>query len=138
MQFSFRDVLEQQFGAEGADSVFRQAGYLAGRAFYDNNLVGSKDFNEFIFRMQSSLKDWGIGILRMEKVDLPNYSFVLTISEDADCSGLPDINAVVCVYDEGFLAALLESFFERRFRVREIDCWCTGDRTCRFEAELVQ
>ena len=35
---------------------------------------------------------------------------------------------------EGFIAALLESFTGKKFTVKEIDCWCTGDRTCRFEA----
>ncbi|MEI6451670.1 MAG: 4-vinyl reductase, partial [Actinomycetes bacterium] len=42
----------------------------------------------------------------------------------------------ICVYDEGFIAALLESYTGRRFVVKEVDCWCTGDRTCRFTAEV--
>jgi len=31
---------------------------------------------------------------------------------------------------------LLESFSGKNFNVREIDCWCTGARTCRFEAKV--
>ena len=56
----------------------------------------------------------------------------ITISEDLDCSGLPELDYEVCKYDEGFIAALLESFTGKSFQVKEIDCWCTGDRTCRF------
>jgi predicted hydrocarbon binding protein len=43
----------------------------------------------------------------------------------------------VCVYDEGFIAGLLECLTGSRFKVKEVDCWCTGDRTCRFDARAV-
>lgn len=76
----------------------------------------------------------GIGILRVEEEDLSNGRLVLTVSEDLDCSGLPELSYEFCTYDEGFIAALLESFTGIRFQVKEIDCWCTGDRTCRFLA----
>jgi predicted hydrocarbon binding protein len=60
----------------------------------------------------------------------------MSISEDLDCSGLPELDYEICVYDEGFIAGLLESFTGERFSVKEVDCWCTGDRTCRFVAEI--
>lgn len=34
MQFTFRDVMEVEFGTEAADRVFYQAGLIAGREFY--------------------------------------------------------------------------------------------------------
>ena len=34
------------------------------------------------------------------------------------------------------LDALLESHTGHPFVVKEVDCWCTGDRTCRFTAEM--
>lgn len=43
----------------------------------------------------------------------------------------------ICTYDEGFISSLLESFTGMLFQVKEIDCWCTGDRTCRFTAKTV-
>jgi predicted hydrocarbon binding protein len=64
-------------------------------------------------------------------------SFILTVSEDLDCSGLPDLDYEICHYDEGFIAALMESFTGKQFKVKEVDCWCTGDRTCRFTADVV-
>jgi predicted hydrocarbon binding protein len=59
----------------------------------------------------------------------------MTVSEDLDCSGLPELGYGVCVYDEGFISGILESFTGRPFDVKEIDCWCTNERTCRFEAK---
>ncbi|RJR47919.1 MAG: 4-vinyl reductase [Deltaproteobacteria bacterium] len=137
MQFCLRDVLEQKLGTEKADEIFYESGRLAGSQFYQHLLAGFTDFHEFIKRLQEILKDMGIGILRMEKEDLQNCSFVLTVSEDLDCSGLPELDYEICVYDEGFIAGLLESFTGKPFVVKEVDCWCTGDRTCRFTADLL-
>lgn len=134
MQFCFRDVLEQKLGSDETDRVFYQAGYLAGNHFYTNVIGHSADLDEFVRKLQTTLKDLGIGVLRVEEADLAAGKLVLTVSEDLDCSGLPELNYEICTYDEGFIAALLESFSGIRFNVKEIDCWCTGDRTCRFLA----
>ncbi|MGE0085552.1 MAG: V4R domain-containing protein [Desulfococcaceae bacterium] len=137
MQFCFRDVMEQNLGSEKTDQLFYEAGKLAGTAFYSKFLGHAADFSEFVKQLQHILREMGIGILRVEKADVENGSFVLTVSEDLDCSGLPELNYEICTYDEGFIAALMESFTGKHFRVKEIDCWCTGDRTCRFAAEVI-
>jgi predicted hydrocarbon binding protein len=134
MQFSFRDVLEQKLGSDETDRIFFDAGFLAGKHFYSNIIGHPSDLDDFVRKLQSALKEMGIGILRVEEADLPGGRLVLSVSEDLDCSGLPELNYEICTYDEGFIAALLESFSGTPFNVKEIDCWCTGDRTCRFEA----
>lgn len=138
MQFTFRDVIEGRFGSEVADEVFYEAGLLAGRAFYHNVIGEVSDFQEFVRKLQHILQEMGVGILRVENADLEQGSLVLTISEDLDCSGLPELDTEICKYDEGFLAALLECFSGKAFSVKEVDCWCTGDRTCRFAADIVK
>ncbi len=137
MQFSFRDILEQRYGAGEADRIFYDSGFLAGAQFYDNLIGPQEDINEFVKKLQTVLKELGVGILRIEEADLANGKLTLTVSEDLDCSGLPETGNQLCTYDEGFIAALLERFSGRRFEVKEIDCWCTGDRTCRFAAQAV-
>ena len=138
MQFSFRDVMEQHLGTEKTDQIFYEAGKLAGVEFYQHVVSGVKDFNEFIKNLQEKLRDMKIGILRVEEASMEKGSFILTVSEDLDCSGLPELGYEICTYDEGFIAGLLESFTGSPFKVREVDCWCTGDRTCRFAAEAVK
>ncbi len=135
MQFCLRDVLENHMGTEEADQIFLEAGRLAGTEFYKHFLAGLSDFADFANGLQAVLKDMDIGILRFEKADLEGSSFILTISEDLDCSGLPELGYEVCTYDEGFVAGLLEQYTGDRLQVKEIDCWCTGNRTCRFSAE---
>ena len=138
MQGTFRDILEQKFGTERADEIFYESGKLAGRHFYKNVLGDISDYDQLIKSLQESLESMGIGVLRVEKSDLENGSFVFTVEEDLDCSGLPELQYEICTYDEGFIAGLLEHFTGKNFQVKEVDCWCTGDRTCRFEADIVQ
>lgn len=139
LQFTFRDVIEQHVGTAQTDQIFYEAGKLAGKEFYAHMLPAKiTDTNDFIHHLQQVLKDLGIGILRVEKADLQQNDFVLTVSEDLDCSGLPDLGYEICIYDEGFIAALMEGFFGLPFKVKEIDCWCTADRTCRFTATAIK
>ena len=138
MQFCFRDVLESNFGTEKTDELFYNAGKLAGQNVYQELLADASDFNEFVKRLQEVLKDLNIGVLRVEEAHPEQGRFVLTVSEDVDCSGLPELDFEICTYDEGFISALMEGFTGKRFAVKEVDCWCTGDRTCRFTANVVE
>lgn len=133
-QYTLKDVLNREWGKEYADELYRAAGHLAGIEFTRNILDLSGDFDYFIANLTRTLNELKIGILRIEKADLQNLTFTLTVSEDLDCSGLPVTDDTVCNYDEGFLAGILEAYTGKKFEVIEIDCWATGDRTCRFTA----
>jgi len=133
-QFSLRDILEQNYGTEQADHLFREAGVLAGTAFYKQFCSNVTSLGELVKTLQDQFKEFGIGILRVEKSDLEKLSFTLTVDEDLDCSGMQDTSDVICVYDEGLIQGILQSYTGKDFHVREVDCWCTGERTCRFQA----
>ncbi len=137
LQFCFRDVIEHELGTDNVDRIFFNAGKLAGEHFYKNMLKPVDNLNDYVKQLQEVLKDLGIGILRIEEADPEKGVFVLTVSEDLDCSGLPDLDYEICIYDEGFITALMERFTGKKFKVKEVDCWCTGERTCRFTATVV-
>ncbi len=137
MQFTFRDMMEKELGTKKTEQLFYDSGKLAGKEFYNHYLKDIKELNQFINQIQSLFKEMGIGILRLEHIDLDNGELILTVSEDLDCSGLPENGIEICTYDEGFISALLENFTGKPFVVKEIDCWCTGDRTCRFQAKTL-
>jgi predicted hydrocarbon binding protein len=139
MQFAFRDVAESLLGTDATDKIFFEAGMLAGREFYKHMLSSDvSSLKDFVTRLQTLMKDFGIGILRIEDMDMEKGELTLTVSEDLDCSGLPESGYEICVYDEGFISGLLESFTGISFTVKEIDCWSTGDRTCRFHAKATE
>lgn len=135
MQFTLRDVLIQEYGVEAADRVFHKAGETAGRNFYEHLITRRNSFNEFVAELQDLLRQLKIGILRIEKGDLEKLTFTLTVAEDLDCSGLPACNEQICTYDEGFISGLFKAHTGRDFFVKEVDCWCSGDRVCRFEVK---
>jgi uncharacterized protein len=134
LQYTFRDVLVSELGPGNASDIVVKAGRLAGVEFCNNMLDTSLGFNDFISQLQRVLKEQAIGILRIENADLENLKFTLTISEDLDCSGLPCTDEVVCQYDEGFIAGILTAYTGKSFTAREVDCWASGDRVCRFSA----
>ncbi len=133
MQFTLRDVLIKEFSVEVADRVFYEAGKTAGKHFYDKLITKRDTFHEFVENLQEMLRDLKVGILRVEEADLENLTFKITVAEDLDCSGLPVCDEEICTYDEGFIAGLLTSHTNREFNVKEVDCWCSGDRVCRFD-----
>ncbi|MGD9084703.1 MAG: 4-vinyl reductase, partial [Desulfobacterales bacterium] len=92
------------------------------------------DFNEFVVELQELLKKLKIGVLRVEQSDLEKMKFILTIAEDLDCSGLPVSDETICKYDEGFISGLFSEYTGKKFNANEIDCWCSGDRVCRYQA----
>ena len=134
MQFTLRDVLIKQFDVETADKIFYEAGKHAGKEFCKELITPKDDFNEFVVELQELLKNLKIGVLRVEQSDLEKMKFILTIAEDLDCSGLPVSDETICKYDEGFISGLFSEYTGKKFNVNEIDCWCSGDRVCRYQA----
>ncbi len=135
MQFTLRDVIIQEFDTKTADRIYYRAGKLAGQEFCKQLVDKDNDFSEFINQVQGLLSTLKIGILRVEDSDLDNMNFTLTVAEDLDCSGLPVSDETICTYDEGFIAGLLEEYSGKAFKVKEVDCWCSGDRVCRFDVK---
>jgi predicted hydrocarbon binding protein len=137
MQFTLRDVLIKEFDAETTDRLFYEAGKHAGQEFCKELITKKDDFNEFVVELQGLIKNLKIGILGIEEADLEKMTFTLTVAEDLDCSGLPTSDETICTYDEGFISGLFSEYTGKDFSTKEIDCWCSGDRVCRFEAKLV-
>ena len=137
LEYALNDVLHKELGDEGANNIWRRAGWLAGSEFAKNVLSLDADFNAFIAQLQKILKDLRIGILRVEAFDAESGDFTLTVAEDLDCSGLPPSGELVCNYDEGFLAGVLEAYTGKSYHVREVDCWASGDRVCRFKGTVI-
>ena len=134
MQFTIKDILVKEFGTDKTELIFYQAGKIAGKAFYENMLTPEKDLDGFINQVKTALLEVGIGILEVESVDMEIGELILTVSEDLDCSGISNIGYEICTYDEGFIAGLIGSFTGTTFHVKEIACWGTNDRICRFHA----
>lgn len=132
LQYTMVDAISQELGLEKANHFLYKAGYLAGEEFAKNILDTKLEFDPFIAHLQEVLKALKVGILRIEKFNHETGEIIMTVAEDLDCSGLPVTGEAVCVYDEGFLSGVLFVYTGKNYEVKEIDCWATGDRVCRF------
>lgn len=135
MQYTFRDILIRDYGVREADRIFFAAGKKAGEQFCLNVLTQKMSLKSLFFELERTMKDLGIGILRVESADFEKGSFVISVAEDLDCSGIPVCSEEICIYDEGFIAGLLYAYSGKDFRVKEVDCWGTGGRICRFTVD---
>lgn len=136
MQYTFRDILIRDYGVGEADRIFYEAGKKAGEQFCLNVLTQRMDLKSLFTELERAMKDLGIGIMRVETADFEKGSFVISVAEDLDCSGIPVCSEEICIYDEGFIAGLLYAYSGKDFRVKEVDCWGTGGRICRFTVDL--
>lgn len=135
MQYNLREELLERFGRETMIDIFRNAGRATGRQFAAQYLDLALPPHEFLADLQQKMIEYKIGILQLEQADDALTKCVLTVREDADCSGLPLLNETVCNYDEGFIAAIFESYTKKPYTAVEIDCWATGARVCRFRCQ---
>lgn len=136
LEYSLKDELIRRFGKEEQIDIFRKAGRKAGEYFASHMLNLDQPLDLFVSELQKRLEELKIGVLRIEDVNESNGRIILTVSEDADCSGLPVLGETVCNYDEGFIAGILSIYTNKNYNAIEIDCWATGDRVCRFRAEV--
>ena len=132
MQLTMLEVLSKSHGAEQANEYFRQAGHLAGNRFARETLDLCADFITFVGNLRKALEDLKIGKLEMEAFDADNGNIILSLGQDLDCSGTLITDENVCIYDEGFIAGILEAYTGMEYNVREVDCCAKGNKVCRF------
>ena len=124
LEYSMREQLTAQFGEE---------------VYFANNLLDiSRPLNQFIADLQTRMEELRIGVLRIESFEEETGVIMLTVSEDADCSGLPLLGETVCNYDEGFISGIMSTYMKKEYSAVEVDCWATGDRVCRFHVAPVE
>ena len=132
LQYSLRQAIRAEYGPEAAPRLLAAAGRLSGREYCRRVLDRSLAPGPFLAELQKRLREWGIGLMRIEQADFERFEFTLTVAEDLDCSGLPVTGETVCEFDEGFIAGVFGEYAGREFSAREVDCWASGDRVCRF------
>lgn len=136
LEYSLKLELVNRLGKEEQVEIFRNAGRMAGEYFANHFLNLDQPLDTFVSHLQSALEQFKIGILCIESIDKDSGRIILTMSEDADCSGLPVLRETVCNYDEGFITGILSLYSNKHYEAVEVDCWATGNRVCRFHVDI--
>ncbi len=132
MHYSLKRVISQKYGDSEMKQILYESGKIAGVSIFRELLSKELDLSILISKLHDLLLELKVGVLKVERMNLETFDFVITISEDIDCSGLPVTGDTVCDFDEGFIDGIFSEYFQKNLVVKEIDCWSTGDRTCRF------
>ena len=88
-----------------------------------------------MIKVANIFDDLKVGVFKVEKADEEKMEFMLTVSEDLDCSGVSVDGETKCAWDEGLIAGIFSSFLKVATTAKEIDCWATGAGVCRFEVK---
>ena len=89
LEYSIKDELAVRYGRAEQVEIFRNAGRKAGEFFARKMLNLNQPLDQFVGELQKKMAEMKIGVLRIESVDEESGQIILTVSEDADCSGLP-------------------------------------------------
>ncbi len=135
-QLAIREAITQRGGDGEMVETLRQAGKIAGSVFAQELLDVNLPFAEFMSNLADKLMELKIGILKAENFNADTGSAVFTVSNDLDCSGMPNTGKVICNYDEGFISGVLYEYTKKHYSVVEVDCFGTGANLCRFEAKV--
>ena len=137
-QYSLKEELISRYGKDTAIDLFRASGRTAGIYFAKHHLNLTLPLGQFMATLQQKLEEFKIGILRVEMFNENTGQIILTVSEDADSSGLPIMGEAVCNFDEGFISGILSLYTNKPYEAIEINCWALGDRICRFDAHIIE
>ena len=97
----------------------------------DGELTLLHEYQDGEYSLEDVLEEFGFG--RTEED--PENGDAVVVLEAKDLRELKvNAHAYSFDYDEGFIAGLLLSYSGEDFDVKEVDCWCSGGRVCRFTA----
>ena len=112
LEYSLKDELKNRFGKEVQIEVFRSAGRKAREYFAKNMLDLDVPLDQFVNELQKKMQELKIGVLRIEDVNEETGKIILTVAED------------------------LSLYSGKPYTAIEVECWATGDRVCRFHADV--
>ncbi len=62
----------------------------------------------------------------------------MTVSEDADCQDFRFLARLYVIMMKDLFPEFSVSYTDRPYEAIEVDCWATGDRVCRFHANVIK
>ena len=83
------------------------------------------------------MRDLKIGVFHLEKYDPITGSIIFTISQDLDYSGMPMSDEKVCVYNEGFIEGILDTYSGKTYNIFKINCLEKEKRSFRFGGDIM-
>lgn len=129
----------KEIAGRGANALIYRGGKNLGKNVAERVISATGyDFDKYVQEIVNICKELGIGLLSIPEMNLDTGYMKLRVDECVTCSGMPNIGQVVCHFEGGFIASIMEMFTGKRANVTEIECWGKGDQACVFEIQLTE
>ncbi len=117
-----------------ADDVLYDTGYWLGSQVMAE-MVEGRNLEEVLTSIAKVWKRLKLGVVEVEVL---GENAKLRVEECYQCMHMPAIGKPLCSSDGGVIAGILEKKLGRRFSVREVKCWGTGEERCEFEIREIK
>ncbi len=135
-QYNIKNELLKYHDKETVSKILRDTGRSAGVAFAKKLLNLDLPTEDFLDNVSKVFNQCKIANVRIEDVNNETGEITLAVYDDVSCSGVPVTGETVCKYDEGVLEGIFQTYSNKNYYVKEIDCWATGAKICRFNAKI--
>lgn len=75
----------------------------------------------------------GLGEIEKDNID----PLILIVNDCFDCSDMPDVGRTLCALDEGIFEGIFKASLELLVTVKELECFGTGHRHCKFDIRIL-
>lgn len=114
-----------------SEIIHFNVGQTLGKKFVD--LFVSQEEEALLMELSKFWRKHGFGVIDQLKFGQDAITF--NVYECFECSHLPNLGRPVCKLDEGFISTLFESKFQKKYEVKELECFATGVDHCKFQVK---
>ena len=115
----------------GGQAFLYHSGYKLGTQLVDQNICVGNNLEEVLKSIASIADQFKLGIISI--VEVTGDTATVDSHECHFCSGFPNIGEVVCYYESGMIAGILDRALKSKFTVTETKCYGTGFKVCEYE-----
>lgn len=137
VQYSFSQAIEECYGNECIDKIAYNAGEIAGNTFFNWYLKKIASLEMLIGTIKAPMKEFGIKTLNVDDIYIENETVVLVLTAALYSQEMTSNPISSFKYEEGFIAAFLNTFTGRLFKVSVIEVENAYEANCRFQAEMI-
>jgi predicted hydrocarbon binding protein len=128
------EELSEILGPETASKIIYNCGVRSGKNIVNDMDISFPSLDALSTTLPELWLQLGIGVFTIEILDKDHVKIVCEDSNEAQALGYTGERS--CNLTCGFLAGMLSTIFERKYRCEEKSCTSCGDSQCIFELNL--
>ncbi len=128
------DELSEILGPETASKIIYNCGVRSGKNIVIDMNIEFPDLDALSNTLPELWLQMGIGVFHIEKLDEDHVKIVCEESNEAIALGYTETKS--CNLTCGYLAGMISTLLDKKFKCSEDSCTCAGDPQCVFDLTL--